>query len=501
MTRDFSRTLSVAQSSWRRFRRDESGSVLAYMVVIPVLAGALAIGVETGELYRVKHQMQGAADDAALAAAIDLINNPNTPSATYTADAQYETQRNGFTNGANTVNVTVNSPPKSGSNTGTTGAVQVTVTKTQNLTFGSVLNSWLGRTSSGYTLTTSSVAIPVTTTSTSTQTSTTTTTTSLGCIVALTPNSEQGVSFTNFSSFTSDCMIMSNGTATGTGSNASVNLSQFSSATLSKPNGVWTRGTYSATGYSNNAVTPAPSAALVNQTTSIVDPYANLATPSPGTCTRTNYTTPGGNSITVPAGNYCGGLTVDNNSTVYFQPGTYYITNGNFVITGVSSVSCPTCTGTQGTTFVLTQTTGNSSSIGGVSISNESTITLNAPTVSSATTTYPYPGVLFYQDRSATAGTMSSTSNIFNLGNLSTATLSGAIYFPQNAIKVSNLSSSGSSSSTGCTVWIGRYIQFSSYSSNYVKGCTSATTPAGYNTTSTSTSTVTTSTTKATLSQ
>ncbi len=73
MPRVFSRTLSVAQSGWRRFRRDESGSVLAYMVVIPVLAGALAIGVETGQLYRVKHQMQSASDAAALAASIDLI--------------------------------------------------------------------------------------------------------------------------------------------------------------------------------------------------------------------------------------------------------------------------------------------------------------------------------------------------------------------------------------------------------------------------------------------
>ena len=501
MPRVFSRTLSVAQSCLRRFRRDESGSVIAYMVAIPVLAGALAIGVETGELYRVKHQMQGAADDAALAAVVDMLANLGNPAAakvTATTDALYEAQRNGFTNGSGTISVTVNIPPTQGPNVGTTNAVEVIVSKTQNLSFASVLN----KASTGVKLTSRSVAIPgtlntTTTTSTTTTqnvTTTQTTTTSLGCIVALTPNAEQGVSFTNFSSFTSDCMIMSNGTANGTGSNASINLSQFSSATLSQPNGVWTRGTYSATSYTNNGVTPAPSSALVNQTSSVVDPYAGLATPSPGTCTRTNYSTPGGNSVTVPKGNYCGGLTVSNNSTVYFQPGTYYITNGDFVISGVSTVSCPSCTGTDGTTFVLTQTTG-AANIGGVSISNESTITLNAPTVTSANATYPYPGVLFYQDRSVAAGTMSSTAKIFSMGNLSSANLSGAIYFPQNAIKVSNLSSSGSSS-TGCTVWIGRYIQFSQYSSNYVKGCTSATVPAGYTTTTTTTTPQTTTTTQ-----
>src|SRR5476649_705368 len=98
MSRVFSRTLSVARSGWRHFRRDENGSVLAYMVVIPVLAGALAIGVETGQLYRVKHQMQSASDAAALAASVDLIANPNNTTGA-AADARYETQRNGFTNG------------------------------------------------------------------------------------------------------------------------------------------------------------------------------------------------------------------------------------------------------------------------------------------------------------------------------------------------------------------------------------------------------------------
>src|SRR5580698_1796183 len=198
MPRDFSRTLSVAQSSLRALRRDQSGSVLAYMVVIPVLAGALAIGVETGELYRVKHQMQSAADDAALVASYYIINGKT---ATATADALYETQRGGFTNGANTVTVAVNTPPTSGPNVATPNAVEVIVTKTQSLTFGAVLNSWMGRTSGGYALTARSVAIPVSTTTTTTTTSTSTNTTSVGCMVALTTGNEQGVSFTNFSSF------------------------------------------------------------------------------------------------------------------------------------------------------------------------------------------------------------------------------------------------------------------------------------------------------------
>ena len=280
MSRFLARTLSVALTKVRSFRRNEDGSVLAYMVVLPVIAGALAIGVETGELYRVKRQMQSAADDAALAGTIDSLAGASLT--TIAADARYEAQRNGFTNGSGTISVAVNMPPTSGPNVATPNAVEVVISKTQNLTFGAVLNSWLGRTSNGYALTARSVAARTTISTTQTTTDTTTTTNPVGCLVALTPNNEQGISISSFNNYTGDCAIMSNGTATGTGSNASINISSFNNFNLSGSGGIiWTRGSLSASSY--NSMTPAPSAAKTNQSTSIVDPYANLATPSPGT--------------------------------------------------------------------------------------------------------------------------------------------------------------------------------------------------------------------------
>ena len=68
-------------------------------------------------------------------------------------------------------------------------------------------------------------------------TSTSTTTTSVssvdGCLVALTTAAEQGVSFTSFNNFTSDCVIYSNGSSTGTtSSTASVYMSGFNNATM-----------------------------------------------------------------------------------------------------------------------------------------------------------------------------------------------------------------------------------------------------------------------------
>ena len=85
---------------------------------------------------------------------------------------------------------------------------------------------------------------------------------------------------------------------------------------------------------------------------------------------------------------------------------------------------------------------------------------------------------------------MNSSAKIFTVSSLNNATLSGAIYFPNNAINISSINNIGGDSSTGCTVWIGRYLKFSSYNNNYIAGCaTYGTTPAGYTTTTTTTST------------
>ncbi len=460
MMRGISRAQRSACLTWRRLGRDRSGSVAALLVVVPVMMGAAAVGIETGQVYRTKHQMQGAADAAALAASIDRVAGKNT--AAITATANYEAQRNGFQNGVNNVTVTVNTPPASGPNVSTAGAVEVVISKSQKFSLGATLASWFGATSSDFTMTSRSVAAQ------SSASSTTTASSGEGCMVALTTDNEQGVSFTNFSSFNADCTIISNGSSTGAGSTASVYLASFSSATVRS---VWTRGSFVKSGYSQFT---ARNAVQTNQTTMAVDPYAGLPTPSPGTCGYNSYRPPSGSTATFSPGTYCGGLTISGFSNVYFNPGTYYVANGDLYINGVSNISCQSCTGTQGVTFVLTQTTGNNADIGGVKISSDSTVTLKAPTKDSdpnaAPSTNPYLGVLFYQDRRVANGTMSSTAKIFTLSSLSSVTLTGAVYFPNNRIDISNLSNA-SSSSTGCTVWIGRYLKLTSFSSTYAVGC------------------------------
>jgi hypothetical protein len=486
-----SRRLSAARNLWRRLGLNDAGSVATMLIAVPVIAGTVAIGVETGQLYRVKRQMQGAADAAALAGTVDSIAGKTT--AVITSDAQYEAQRNGFTNGSNGVVVTVNSPPTSGPNVGTPGAVEVIITKTQTFSLGAVLLNWMGRSNNGVTIGARSVAAQGTGTTTSTNTVTTTSNSSDACIIALTPNNEQGVSITNMNNFGTDCSVISNATATGTTSSTSaIDMSTYNGVKIDNTAGnagIWTRGSFT----TSDNIHFAADFILQNQTTSVYDPYSTLATPSPGSCTYTNYNDTTVQKPTLTPGTYCGGMrVVFQNSDINFAPGTYYIANGDMVLSSGNNISCKDCTSDNGVTFVLTQTTGSNSDIGGVSITSENNVTLNAGKNNS-----PYPGVLFYQDRRATAGTMTSTSKIFTIASLKNATINGAVYFPQNRIDISTINNIGGTPSNDCTVWIGRYIKFSNFNNNYKGGCTSfGTTPAGVTTTTTSTTTTSASTTR-----
>jgi Flp pilus assembly protein TadG len=461
-----SRAIRGARQQWRRLGRDDKGSAMAFLAVLPILAGAVAIGVETGQLYRLKRQMQGSADAAALSGAVDrMAGKTNT---VITATARYEAQRNGFTNGSNNVTVTVNAPPTSGPNVSTTGAVEVIITKSTTFSLGAVLVNWLGGTNGRFNVTARSVAA---------QNSTSTSTTSYeACLVALTTANEQGVSFSSFDTYDSDCTIASNGGATGSGSSASINIASYNNASLYT---AWTRGSLSVSDFNHIRYTKTPS---TNQTGYIVDPYASLPTPTPGSCTYTNFTVGKGSSVTLNPGTYCGGINIDNSpNNVDMAPGTYYIANGDFYIASVNNVGCSACVdGTSGVTIVLTQTTGNNADIGGFYVSSDNNVTLSAPPSGT------YKGVLAYQDRRASVGTMTSTSKVFSVISLNNARLSGAIYFPNNRIDISNINNFGGNSSNGCTIWVGRYIKFSSFNNNYKGGCaTFGTTPVGVTTTTT----------------
>ena len=429
---------------------------MSFLVLIPVVAGTMAVGIETGQWFRIKRQLQTAADAAALAGSIDRIAGKN--STTIETTARYESQRNGFVHGVSNVVVTVYAPPTSGAYVTTAGAVEVVITKKVSMSFGAALYSWMNKSQDGLTLRARAVAA---------QGSVATTTGSAeGCIVALTTANEQGIAFTPFNNFSADCTLVSNGSASSSNSSASVYLASFANASVKS---VWSRGSFYK-GTTNSLTTT--NAVQLNQTTAAVDPYAGLANPAPGTCTYNPFSAPAGGNITLSPATYCGGLTLSGYSNVSFNPGTYYIVNGDLSISGANNVTCNNCTGGAGVTFVLTQTTNNNADIGGVSISAENNVGLSPPSSGQ------YAGILFYQDRRVPNGTMTSTARSFYVSSLNNMSLNGAVYFPNNRIEVSSTNNLGNS--TTCSVWIGRYVKLSSYNIiNSIAGCASyGTTPA-----------------------
>src|SRR4051812_18353321 len=79
----------------RRFRQDESGGYLLIgAIVMPVLVGVVGLGTEAGLWYARHHQMQSAADSAAVTAATDYYINQS--SGTLTVQGQLIAASYGF---------------------------------------------------------------------------------------------------------------------------------------------------------------------------------------------------------------------------------------------------------------------------------------------------------------------------------------------------------------------------------------------------------------------
>ena len=102
------------------------GTTIMIALSLPVLVGALGVGVDTGAWYIEKRSVQQMADAAALGGARAMADGLKL------ADAQSIAQRDAARNGyaaASGVSLVVHSPPTSGAYAGKTGAVEVVVTR------------------------------------------------------------------------------------------------------------------------------------------------------------------------------------------------------------------------------------------------------------------------------------------------------------------------------------------------------------------------------------
>lgn len=405
-----------------RFLRAAEGSVFPLMAIAtPILLGMAGMGLEAGNWYLDKRAAQTAADAAAYSAALQRIRGPGTPVQQSGIDGAV---KNGFTSGG-TVTVAVYNPPTSGPNAGSLNAAEAIVSRKDELLFLSLFQQ------GAVTIAARAVAAIQTT--------------GTACVLALDQSASGAV--TNNGNATIDmlgCTVAANST-----SSTAITIS---GSTVLNAYSLWTTGDYSQTGASRYSFTAPP----MTHAWPIVDPYAGLTIPSLSGCDR-NGTNINSGTVTLSPGVYCNGLSLGAQATVTFQPGTYYIDRGDMTINAGAVVRCNCTAPGSGVTFVFTST-GAASQIGTVHINGGADVVLQAPTDPS----YPYPGLLFVQDRSA------SSSSTAKLNGGSTMTLTGSVYFPS---QVTEWNGNNSSTGSNCVQIVALRVVFIGNSRIENNGC------------------------------
>ncbi len=143
------------------------------------------------------------------------------------------------------------------------------------------------------------------------------------------------------------------------------------------------------------------------------------------------------------------------NGNVRLQDGEYILNKGNFVVGPHGHVSCDACT-----IFLTSEVAGtNPATIGKVKISSDATVKMNA------TREGPNAGILFYQDRHASADLPGDENRI---GGGSFTQLNGLIYFPGETVYVD----ANMSPDLQCTRFVAKRLVFAGrvYISNKCSG-------------------------------
>lgn len=381
-----------------RLLKDARGSVLVPVaLLLPVLVGMLSLGVETALWFASKRDLQSAADAGALSGAweVQAGSSGGTVSQLASADA-----RKNANSTARPFSVTVNNPPVSGAYVGNSGAVEVNVSRAEELLMAKLFLDSIRVSARAVAL----IGSP-----------------GDYCVVALDSAAADAAGFTgNVTINLKSCGVAAN-------SNNQTALLVSGSATLNAKF-IETVGGYAVQGSGQLNVSQ-----RITGSTAISDPFQKLPVPTPGACSSTtSYKT----TATISPQTWCGGVTFNAQANVTFSPGVYIVDGGTFRVNAGATLQ-----GT-GVTFILT---GSGTNYATVNFNGNSTINLTAPT------TGTYAGVLFYQDRRAPAGGV----NVFNGGT--GMNLKGVLYFPSQEIRFSG----GSSQITGaCTRLFGRVVTF-----------------------------------------
>jgi Flp pilus assembly protein TadG len=313
-----------------------------FAIVLPVMILFCGLVLDMGILQLKTLQMQTAADAAAVAAELEAERGTGNWVSQGTADAAI----NGFTNGSNSVSVTLSQLPTYGPYAGRYDTLQASITQQVSTIFMGALNG------GSVTLRAQAAALMT------------------PCVYLTGTGALQSYTLDIYSgSFDGNTCPVDINTSARVQSNANTATVEMNIAGASSSSSM------------SGFVYPAPQ----YNVPSIADPLAAKASPSfNGTCNHTSYSLSGG-TATLNPGNYCKGMTLTQ-STVALNPGLY-------VITGGATWNNSTVSGS-GVTLFFTQ--GGGASYSKFIIENTSTVTISAPGDNS---NGAIPGILVFADR------------------------------------------------------------------------------------------------------
>jgi hypothetical protein len=391
-----------------RLWRDEVGATAVITaLVLTTMIGFTALGVEVGMWYGERRSMQTASDAAALGAAYKIYEDGKGVSGISTA-GETEATRNGYTDGENSVSLTVNSPPTQGPSTGNDYAAEAILTKQQSPLLASLFHK------DDVTIGTRSVAVVRVT--------------GPFCVLALSPTNDSSLKFGG----TSDLNLENCGIIVDSNSASAMALIGASvvGATYADITGGYTK--------SNNSTLDLDDGMPNTGEDPLDDPFADLDVPPSAGCDHTNFKVQKNGTDTIYPGRYCGGITVNAGAVLTMNPGNYIIAGGQFNVAGGATVNG------DGVTIFLTT---DGSSYAQVTINGGAVVNLKAPTAGD------YKGIVFFQSRGAPIAD-TGAQNKFNGG--STMEINGAIYIPNQKLEFSG----GNASAGGCTRIVAYTIEF-----------------------------------------
>lgn len=408
-----------------RFRRDERGVIaVMFALMLPILLGAVVLGVEIGNWYYVHRQLQTIADAAAIAGAIELDAGSSTTSAQNRAKTEVTDRATELGIAMPIGYVAATAVQWSGSSTfngmqisiGTSGNPYPLATSFAHMFMGSTIGMTISSTAAAQGGAGSACVLALNSgISRATEVSGSMIINAVGCALATNSSAANAFRISGSADVTADCLYSVGGFELS--GSYLINTACGSPQSNAKP---------------------------------FEDPYEDVDPTAPAGCDQTDYHYSGSDSVALSPGSYCGGIRANGSGSITFNAGTYYVHNGDLELAGSMAVSG------SGVTFVLTGDSGGD--VGAVKITGSGTMSMSAPTSGGN------KGMLVVQDRDATSGDSNEVAGSTNLN------LTGAIYTPTTPMDFKGSSSTGNS----CIVVIADSVKFTGSTGMATTNCSSA---------------------------